>query len=199
MVKNKIRQMRKEKGLTLQELSQALKENGIKLSASSLIKYERGERTPSLENWLNLSKFFNVPLAYLQGRSDVKDPISDRNKLVHGLTELNKEEVFKLLNQSFEVMFENNQVAEYFKISNAVLNDSNDPSYKYLKELESNITDISKLKTFVYLIDEILDMFLRANNKTDQDSVNAYKKLEKLVDEYTQANHSQLNDKSSKK
>ncbi len=199
MVKNKIRQMRKEKGLTLQELSQALKENGIKLSASSLIKYERGERTPSLENWLNLSKFFNVPLAYLQGRSDVKDPISDRNKLVHGLTELNKEEVFKLLNQSFDVMFENNQVAEYFKISNAVLNDSNDPSYKYLKELESNITDISKLKTFVYLIDEILDMFLRANNKTDQDSVNAYKKLEKLVDEYTQANHSQLNDKSSKK
>lgn len=199
MVKNKIRQMRKEKGLTLQELSQALKENGIKLSASSLIKYERGERTPSLENWLNLSKFFNVPLAYLQGRSDVKDPISDRNKLVHDLTELNKEEVFKLLNQSFDVMYENNQVAEYFKISNAVLNDSNDPSYKYLKELESNITDISKLETFVYLIDEILDMFLRANNKTDQDSVNAYKKLEKLVDEYTQANHSQLNDKSSKK
>lgn len=193
-MKNRLKQLRTEKGLTLDDIQ---KQTGI--NRATYNNYESGKTEPKLETWMNLSSFFNVPLAYLQGRSDVKNPISDRNKLLHGLTELNKEEVFKLLNQSFDVMFENNQVAEYFKISNAVLNDSNDPSYKYLKELESNITDISKLKTFVYLIDEILDMFLRANNKTDQDSVNAYKKLEKLVDEYTQANHSQLNDKSSKK
>ena len=193
-MKNRLKQLRTEKGLTLDDIQ---KQTGI--NRATYNNYESGKTEPKLETWMNLSSFFNVPLAYLQGRSDVKNPISDRNKLVHDLTELNKEEFFKLLNQSFDVMYENNQVAEYFKISNAVLNDSNDPSYKYLKELESNITDISKLETFVYLIDEILDMFLRANNKTDQDSVNAYKKLEKLVDEYTQANHSQLNDKSSKK
>lgn len=193
-MKNRLKQLRTEKGLTLDDIQ---KQTGI--NRATYNNYESGKTEPKLETWMNLSSFFNVPLAYLQGRSDVKDPISDRNKLVHDLTELNKEEAFKLLNQSFDVMFENNQVAEYFKISNAVLSDSNDSSYKYLKELESNITDISKLKTFVYLIDEILDMFLRANNKTDQDSVNAYKKLKKLVDEYTQANHSQLNDKSSKK
>ena len=194
ILKNRLKQLRTEKGLTLDDIQ---KQTGI--NRATYNNYESGKTEPKLETWMNLSSFFNVPLAYLQGRSDVKDPISDRNKLVHDLTELNKEEAFKLLNQSFDVMFENNQVAEYFKISNAVLSDSNDSSYKYLKELESNITDISKLKTFVYLIDEILDMFLRANNKTDQDSVNAYKKLKKLVDEYTQANHSQLNDKSSKK
>ena len=193
-MKNRLKQLRTEKGLTLDDIQ---KQTGI--NRATYNNYESGKTEPKLETWMNLSSFFNVPLAYLQGRSDVKNPISDRNKLVHDLTELNKEEFFKLLNKSFDVMYENNQVAEYFKISNAVLNDSNDPSYKYLKELESNITDISKLETFVYLIDEILDMFLRANNKTDQDSVNAYKKLEKLVDEYTQANHSQLNDKSSKK
>lgn len=193
-MKNRLKKLRIEKGLTLDDIQ---KQTGI--NRATYNNYESGKTEPKLETWMNLSSFFNVPLAYLQGRSDVKDPISDRNKLVHDLTELNKEEFFKLLNQSFDVMYENNQVAEYFKISNAVLNDSNDPSYKYLKELESNITDISKLKTFVYLIDEILDMFLRANNKTDQDSVNAYKKLQKLVDEYTQANHSQLDTKSSKK
>lgn len=193
-MKNRLKKLRIEKGLTLDDIQ---KQTGI--NRATYNNYESGKTEPKLETWMNLSNFFNVPLAYLQGRSDVKDPISDRNKLVHDLTELNKEEFFKLLNQSFDVMYENNQVAEYFKISNAVLNDSNDPSYKYLKELESNITDISKLKTFVYLIDEIFDMFLRANNKTDQDSVNAYKKLKKLVDEYTQANHSQLDTKSSKK
>ena len=199
MVKNKIRQMRKEKGLTLQELSQALKENGIKLSASSLIKYERGERTPSLENWLNLSKFFNVPLAYLQGRSDIKDPINERNNIIQNVNNLSDQDMLKLLNKAFGVKYENEKIAEYFKISNAVLSDLGTVRYNYRKKLESNITDTDQFQTFVYYIETIFDMFLRANNKTDQDSVNAYKKLEKLVDEYTQANHSQLDTKSSKK
>lgn len=199
MVKNKIRQMRKEKGLTLQELSQALKENGIKLSASSLIKYERGERTPSLENWLNLSKFFNVPLAYLQGRSDIKDPINERNKLIQNVNNLSDQDMLKLLNKAFGVKYENEKIAEYFKISNAVLSDLGTVRYNYRKKLESNITDTDQFQTFVYYIETIFDMFLRASNETDENSVNDYKKIQKLVDEYTQANHSQLDTKSSKK
>ncbi|WP_295729708.1 helix-turn-helix domain-containing protein [uncultured Limosilactobacillus sp.] len=69
MINNRIRQLRQNKGLTLQGLSQALKERGVKLSASSLIKYERNERTPSLETWVNLAKFFDVPVGYIQGKS----------------------------------------------------------------------------------------------------------------------------------
>ena len=68
MINNKIRQLRQNKGLTLQGLSQALKERGVKLSASSLIKYERNERTPSLETWINLANFFGVPVSYIQGK-----------------------------------------------------------------------------------------------------------------------------------
>lgn len=70
MTSNRIRELRKKKGLTLKELSQQLKENGVKLSASSLIKYERGERNPSLENWINLANFFGVSVSYLQGLTD---------------------------------------------------------------------------------------------------------------------------------
>lgn len=187
ILKNRLKQLRTEKGLTLDDIQ---KQTGI--NRSTYNNYESGKTEPKLETWMKLSSFFNVPLAYLQGRSDVKDPLWDRDRLVHALTELNQEETFKLLNQSFNVMFENNQVAEYFKISNAVLSDSHDPSFKYLKELESNITDIGKLKTFVYLIDEILDMFLRATNKTDNGSINAYQNLQKLIDDYRQVDHSQL-------
>ena len=81
MVSNRIRELRKEKGLTLKELSQQLKNAGINLSASSLIKYERGERNPSLENWVALANFFGVPVSYLQFKNDNKkftdDYISD--------------------------------------------------------------------------------------------------------------------------
>lgn len=68
MVKNRIRELREENNLTLKGLSNKLKSEGYSLSASSLIKYERGERNPSLETWQKLSDFFNVPVAYLQGQ-----------------------------------------------------------------------------------------------------------------------------------
>ena len=68
MVKNRIRELREENNLTLKGLSDGLKSKGHPLSASSLIKYERGERNPSLETWENLAKFFNVPVSYLQGQ-----------------------------------------------------------------------------------------------------------------------------------
>lgn len=75
MVQNRIRKLRKEKDLTLKELSQKLKEKGTPLSASSLIKYERGERNPKLETWLKLAEFFDVSVSYLQGTSDVRSSI----------------------------------------------------------------------------------------------------------------------------
>lgn len=78
MSKNRIRELRKEKGLTLKELSQQLKDKGTPLSASSLIKYERGERNPKLETWIKLADFFNVPVSYLQGNiDDSKDVVHD--------------------------------------------------------------------------------------------------------------------------
>lgn len=78
MSKNRIRELRKEKGLTLKELSQQLKDKGTPLSTSSLIKYERGERNPKLETWIKLADFFNVPVSYLQGNiDDSKDVVHD--------------------------------------------------------------------------------------------------------------------------
>lgn len=70
MPENRIRQLRREKGLTLKELSRQLKEKGTPLSASSLIKYERGERNPKLETWIKLADYFNVSMTYLMGSSD---------------------------------------------------------------------------------------------------------------------------------
>ncbi|MCZ3667752.1 helix-turn-helix transcriptional regulator [Limosilactobacillus vaginalis] len=75
MPKNRLRKLRQEKGLTLKELSQQLKEKGTPLSTSSLIKYEREERKPKLETWLKLASFFGVSVSYLQGISENSEPL----------------------------------------------------------------------------------------------------------------------------
>lgn len=86
---NNIRELRKEKNLTLKELSSELKKKDILLIASDTLgKYERGLREPKLETWQALAKYFNVPVPYLQGlgisRSEainyIVDKILDENE-----------------------------------------------------------------------------------------------------------------------
>lgn len=86
---NNIRELRKEKNLTLKELSSELKKNDILLIASDTLgKYERGEREPKLETWQALAKYFNVPVPYLQGLgvsrseaiNDIVDKVIDENE-----------------------------------------------------------------------------------------------------------------------
>lgn len=65
---NKIRELRKEKGLTLDELSKELQEKeNLKIGSNSLGKYERGLREPKLKTWQALANYFDVPVSYLTG------------------------------------------------------------------------------------------------------------------------------------
>lgn len=86
---NNIRELRKEKNLTLKELSSELKKKDILLIASDTLgKYERGEREPKLKTWQALAKYFNVPVSYLQGLgvsrseaiNDIVDKVIDENE-----------------------------------------------------------------------------------------------------------------------
>ena len=65
---NEIRELRKEKGLTLDDLSKELQEKEkLKIGSNALGKYERGLREPKLKTWQALANYFNVPVSYLQG------------------------------------------------------------------------------------------------------------------------------------
>ena len=70
---NRLRELRKEKKLTLKEVSSQLEQNNLKISPDALAKYERGDREPKLETWQKLADFFGVSVPYLQGISKVKD------------------------------------------------------------------------------------------------------------------------------
>ena len=64
-MKNRLKEARLEKGLTLK---QASKHIGIR--DSTLSQYETGKREPKLETWVKLADYFGVSVGYLQGIED---------------------------------------------------------------------------------------------------------------------------------
>lgn len=68
MRKNRIKELRKAQKITLKELSDKLKEKGIKVNESQLSKFENGTSTPRNEDiWEALAEIFNVRLSYVMG------------------------------------------------------------------------------------------------------------------------------------
>lgn len=64
---NRIKELRQQRKITLQQLS---KQTGI--SVSSLSAYENDRRSPKIENWKKIADFFDVSVPYLQGISNKK-------------------------------------------------------------------------------------------------------------------------------
>ena len=60
---NRIRQLRKERGLSITKLAEA-----IGISYQSLQRYEAGKRDPNMQVLTKLADFFNVSVDYLVGR-----------------------------------------------------------------------------------------------------------------------------------
>ena len=61
-----LKELRKKKKLSQAKLA---KETGLTRQAISL--YEIGKREPKLETWVTLADFFDVPVSYLQGLSEI--------------------------------------------------------------------------------------------------------------------------------
>ena len=68
MFASRLRALRKERGLTLQQLAKH-----FGMSHSTLSKYETGSRKPDMEMLKKLSDFFGVSVDYLIGESPVRD------------------------------------------------------------------------------------------------------------------------------
>ena len=62
---NRLRELRKNHGLTLKELGKK-----VSMHDNTLSQYETGKRNPSLKTWQQLANFFGVSVPYLQGRYD---------------------------------------------------------------------------------------------------------------------------------
>lgn len=64
----RIRELRKEKGLTMKELGQ-----NIGLAESTISLYESGGRLPDIKTLVLLARFFNTTVDYLVEESNIKE------------------------------------------------------------------------------------------------------------------------------
>lgn len=62
---NRIKELRKEKGLTLDELSEK-----VGINRATLNRYENEKSEPKLDTWKKLAAYFDVPVSYLQGLTE---------------------------------------------------------------------------------------------------------------------------------
>ena len=62
---NRLKELRKNNGLTLKELGKK-----VSMHDNTLSQYETGKRNPSLKTWQQLADFYGVSVSYLQGRYD---------------------------------------------------------------------------------------------------------------------------------
>ena len=63
--KERLRELRQEKGLTQQEIS-----NALQIPPTTYANWEQGRREPSIDNIIALCKFFDIPAGYLLGTED---------------------------------------------------------------------------------------------------------------------------------
>ncbi|KYD11045.1 hypothetical protein B4102_0105 [Heyndrickxia sporothermodurans] len=68
MLGERIRQLRKEKGMTLRDLS-----NELEIPFTTLGNYERGDRQPNFETFKAIAEYFEVSIDYLVGRVDARN------------------------------------------------------------------------------------------------------------------------------
>lgn len=82
---NRIKKLRKEKGLSQKEFAKAFNEfskddeNVKSISYATVSRWENGENEPKLETWIKIADFFDVPVSYLQGTSDDKNTYEFKN------------------------------------------------------------------------------------------------------------------------
>lgn len=75
---NRLKELRKEHGLTLKQLSKALDERGLlSVKNNTLSRYENEKREPSIQALKAYAEFFNVSIDYLLGNVSEIDGVSD--------------------------------------------------------------------------------------------------------------------------
>lgn len=69
---NRLKELRKRRGLTLAELKDKIKDKqGVSFSTSQLSSFENGKRSPRNESaWEAIADYFGVSVAYLLGYDD---------------------------------------------------------------------------------------------------------------------------------
>lgn len=130
---NRLKELRKQKGLTLVELGKE-----VNLANNTLSQYERGIREPNISMLIKLADFFNVSVNYLVGR----EPKSKTIKSYH----------YYIINEDYTLK-KLGVTAPTPEIP--ILDESEFEALKYSLESNNNLSDILFDLRILYHEDEI--------------------------------------------
>lgn len=102
MIKNRLKQLRKEANLTQKDLADKLN-----ISKGSIAMYETGKRSPDNEILSIIADFFGVSTDYLLGRTDIKK--YNEEFLAFNSTEHLTDDDLKLVKDLIETLKSKNQ------------------------------------------------------------------------------------------
>lgn len=136
---NRIKEVRKKKGLSLQQVADA-----VGVGNNTISRYETGKREPKLETWQALANFFDVTVPYLQGIDDKPN------------TGYSKDDIYRCLDAAYKEPYVKGYEIEP-PFTNSVLS-AKEEIEKYCKQNKINIpqdTDLDFWKTnFNFIFDD---------------------------------------------
>lgn len=185
--RNRIKELRKEKGLSQKEFAKAFNEfskddNNVKpISYATVSRWENGENEPKLDTWLNLANFFNVTVSYLQGISSIRDYEQNINSFKKELYQSVSDNLMKKLgteNKQLAYTFSSIFIERFVDIFDAAI--KNVDMGTYLKDryvsLAKKLSDFNKINDINAMVTRGIMLALEAG----QDPV-ANKKFKEVM------------------
>ncbi|GAB2028240.1 helix-turn-helix domain-containing protein [Lactovum odontotermitis] len=165
MVTNRLKELRKERGLTLKKLSTELAKTGVKAADGQLSFWENGTRAPRKnETWEKIASFFGVSTSYLLGYSNVKNGY-EYTKNAHKLINEEDEGAYNSDNEDYDDEYFDNKrfIAD---MEGALIDKIGEDDLKRLKKqifnvyLINELSENEKIATYAGVLEGFLHLSL---------------------------------------
>lgn len=178
--KNRIKELRLKNNLSQKQLA-----DEIGISNQSISFYENGNRKPKIEVWQKLANFFNVPVTYIQGLSNISDPnIFKEPRKFFPIADYSEDNnLVKIPLNEAKAMAREDTLTRFNNIYEAIEN------YGDIYDTESLQNDVKKIEKFsqmddiIFSTDELFRISVKANIG-DKKAIEIYKEIQKMMNNY---------------